>query len=165
VIRALYAASQAGVEIDLLVRGICCLRPGVPGISERIRVVSVVDRFLEHARVFVFGAGDNPDCLLSSADWMPRNFHSRIEVMFPVEDRALKARLVGEILGLALQDQVRARRLQPDGSYRLAEGGPGAIRSQAALCEAAAAGRGVIRPTVLRQAPARRAEPLPDRTV
>ena len=159
VIRALYAASQAGVEIDLLVRGICCLRPGVPGVSERIRVSSVVDRFLEHARVFVFGAGDNPDCLLSSADWMPRNFHSRIEVMFPVEDKALKARLVGEILGLPLQDRTRARRLQPDGSYRPAEGGPGAIRSQQALCEAALAGKGVTRPTVLRQAPAPRAEP------
>jgi polyphosphate kinase len=163
VIRALYAASQAGVEVDLLVRGICCLRPGVPGVSERIRVISVVDRFLEHSRVFVFGAGDNPDCLLSSADWMPRNFHSRVEVMFPVEDRAIKARLVGEILGLPLQDQVRARRLQPDGSYRLAEGGLGAIRSQVALCEAALAGRSVPRPTVLRQAPAPRTEPPPDR--
>ena len=155
VIRALYAASQAGVEIDLLVRGICCLRPGVPGVSERIRVSSVVDRFLEHARIFVFGAGDNPDCLLSSADWMPRNFHSRVEVMFPVEDKALKARLVGEILGLPLQDQVRARRLQPDGTYRQPEGGPDAVRSQQALCEAAQLGRGANRPAVvLRQAPA-----------
>ncbi len=155
VIRALYAASQAGVEIDLLVRGICCLRPGVPGVSERIRVISVVDRFLEHSRIFVFGAGDSPDCLLSSADWMPRNFHSRVEVMFPVEDKALKARLVGEILGLPLQDQVRARRLQPDGTYRQPEGGPGAVRSQQALCEAAQLGRGVTRPTVvLRPAPA-----------
>jgi polyphosphate kinase len=155
VIRALYAASQAGVEIDLLIRGICCLRPGVPGVSERIRVMSVVDRFLEHARIFAFGAGDSPDCLLSSADWMPRNFHSRIEVMFPVEDKALKARLVGEILGLPLQDQVRARRLQPDGTYRQPEGGPGAVRSQQALCEAAQLGRGAIRPAVvLRQAPA-----------
>ncbi len=158
VIRALYAASQAGVEIELLVRGICCLRPGVPGVSERIRVTSVVDRFLEHSRVFVFGAGENPDCLLSSADWMPRNFHSRVEVMFPVEDRALKARVVSEILGLPLQDRTRARWLQADGSYRRAEGGPGAVRSQQALCEAALAGRGVTRPTVLRQAPAPRTE-------
>jgi polyphosphate kinase len=86
---------------------------------------------------------------------MPRNFHSRVEVMFPVEDRALKARLVGEILGLALQDQVRARRLRPDGTYRPPEGGPGAVRSQQALCEAALAVRGLPRPTVLRQAPAR----------
>jgi polyphosphate kinase len=164
VIRALYAASQAGVEIELLVRGICCLRPGVPGVSERIRVTSVVDRFLEHSRVFAFGAGENPDCLLSSADWMPRNFHSRVEVMFPVEDRALKARVVGEILGLPLQDSVRARWLQPDGSYRRAEAGTGAVRSQQALCEAALAGRGVTRPTVLRQAPAPRPESSPDRS-
>jgi len=163
VIRALYAASQAGVEIELLVRGICCLRPGVPGVSERIRVTSVVDRFLEHSRVFVFGVGENPDCLLSSADWMPRNFHSRVEVMFPVEDRALKARVVNEILGLPLQDQIRARWLQPDGSYRRAEGGPGAVRSQQALCEAALAGRGVTRPTVLRQAPAPRPDSSPER--
>jgi polyphosphate kinase len=163
VIRALYAASQAGVEIDLLVRGICCLRPGVPGVSERIRVTSVVDRFLEHARVFVFGAGDNPDCLLSSADWMPRNFHSRVEVMFPVEDQALKARLVDEILGLPLQDRARARWLQPDGSYLRADGGPGALRSQQALCEAALASRGETRPTVLRQAPAPRSEPSLER--
>jgi polyphosphate kinase len=164
VIRALYAASQAGVEIELLVRGICCLRPGVPGVSERIRVTSVVDRFLEHARVFVFGAGDNPDCLLSSADWMPRNFHSRVEVMFPVEDRALKARLIGEILGLPLQDRVRARWLQADGSYLHAEGGPGALRSQQALYDAALASRGVTRPAVLRQAPAPRTDPPPERS-
>ena len=163
VIRALYAASQAGVEIDLLVRGICCLRPGVPGVSERIRVTSVVDRFLEHSRVFVFGAGDGPDCHLSSADWMPRNFHSRVEVMFPVEDKALKARLVNEILGLPLQDQARARRLQADGSYRQPEGGPGALRSQQALCEAALVGRGVARPTMLRQAPAPRSDTGIDR--
>jgi polyphosphate kinase len=163
VIRALYAASQAGVEVELLVRGICCLRPGVPGLSERIRVTSVVDRFLEHARVFAFGAGDNPECLLSSADWMPRNFHSRVEVMFPVEDRAIKARLVGEIFGLPLQDRARARWLQPDGSYLRAEGGAGALRSQQALCEAAMAGRGLARPTLLRQAPAPRTEQSPDR--
>jgi polyphosphate kinase len=163
VIRALYAASQAGVEIDLIVRGICCLRPGVPGVSERIRVTSIVDRFLEHSRVFIFGAGDNPDCLLSSADWMPRNFHSRVEVMFPVEDKALKARLLGEILGLPLQDQVRARRLLHDGTYRHPEGHAGAVRSQVALCEAALLGRSANRPTVLRQAPAPRTEPPPDR--
>jgi polyphosphate kinase len=161
VIRALYAASQAGVEVELLVRGICCLRPGVPGLSERIRVTSVVDRFLEHARAFVFGAGDDPECLLSSADWMPRNFHSRVEVMFPVEDRAIKARLVSEILGLPLQDRARARWLQPDGSYLRAEGGPGALRSQQALCEAALVTR--VRPTVLRQAPAPRTEAPTDR--
>ncbi|MDP3499607.1 MAG: polyphosphate kinase 1 [Myxococcales bacterium] len=116
-IRALYAASQAGVEIDLLVRGICCLRPGVPGVSERIRVISVVDRFLEHARVFSFGTGPATDVFISSADWMPRNFHRRVEVMAPVEDPALKLRLLDEVMGLGLKDNVKARQLQPDGSY------------------------------------------------
>ncbi|HET9555185.1 MAG TPA: polyphosphate kinase 1 [Anaeromyxobacteraceae bacterium] len=163
VIRALYAASQAGVEIDLLVRGICCLRPGVPGVSDRIRVTSIVDRFLEHARVFAFGAGDDPDCLLSSADWMPRNFHSRVEVMVPVEDRALKARLVGEVLGLALADTARARRLQPDGGYRRAVPEPVAVRSQQALIEAAAKSRAPAVPPVLRQVPAPRPAPVNER--
>lgn len=117
VIRALYGASQAGVEIDLLVRGICCLRPGVPGVSERIRVLSVVDRFLEHTRAFVFGVGPQADVYISSADWMPRNFHRRVEVMAPVEDPALKARILDEVLGTALKDNVKARQLQSDGSY------------------------------------------------
>jgi polyphosphate kinase len=116
-IRALYAASQAGVEIDLLIRGICCLRPGVPGVSERIRVYSVVDRFLEHARVFAFGTGAATDVFISSADWMPRNFHRRVEVMAPVEDPALKLRLLDEVIGIGLKDNVKARQLQPDGSY------------------------------------------------
>ncbi|MFT3707666.1 MAG: polyphosphate kinase 1 [Archangium sp.] len=117
VIRALYGASQAGVEIDLLVRGICCLRPGVPGVSERIRVLSVVDRFLEHTRAFAFGAGANTDVFISSADWMPRNFHRRVEVLAPVEDPALKARVLDEVLGLGLKDNVKARQLTSDGSY------------------------------------------------
>lgn len=117
VIRALYAASQAGVPIDLIIRGICCLRPGVPGVSETIRVVSVVDRFLEHTRAFAFGVGAQTDVFISSADWMPRNFHRRVEVMAPVEDPALKARILDEVLGTALRDNVKARQLQPDGSY------------------------------------------------
>jgi polyphosphate kinase len=117
VIRALYAASQAGVPIDLIVRGICCLRPGVPGVSETIRVVSVVDRFLEHTRAFAFGVGAQTEVFISSADWMPRNFHRRVEVMAPVEDPALKARILDEVLGTALRDNVKARQLQPDGSY------------------------------------------------
>lgn len=152
VIRALYAASAAGVEIDLVVRGICCLRPGVPGLSERIRVVSIVDRFLEHSRVFAFGRGAEARCFLSSADWMPRNFNTRVEVMFPVEAPELQARLVDEVLGLALRDGARARRLLPDGRYVRAEGGPGAVRSQQALVEAAA--RQASRPAaVLRPVP------------
>jgi polyphosphate kinase len=140
-IRALYAASQAGVEIDLLVRGICCLRPGVPGVSERIRVTSVVDRFLEHSRVFAFGDGDRTEVFIASADWMPRNFLRRIEVMCPVDDPALKRRLLDEVLGTYLRDNVKARRLASDGTYTHVvppERGP-RVRSQVALLEAAKA--------------------------
>lgn len=138
-IRALYAASAAGVEIDLLVRGICCLRPGVPGVSERIRVFSVIDRFLEHSRVFAFGTGAQTEVYISSADWMPRNFHRRIEVMAPIEDPQLRQRLLDEPLGIGLKDSVKARQLMPDGTYVPVIGpaeGPG-IRSQATLLELA----------------------------
>jgi polyphosphate kinase len=137
VIRALYAASQAGVEIELLVRGICCLRPGVPGVSERIRVTSVVDRFLEHSRVFAFGAGSHPEVWMSSADWMPRNFLRRIETMFPVEDPAIRQRLLDEVLGVALKDNVKARRLQVDGTYVPVGRDGTAVRSQGVLMELA----------------------------
>jgi polyphosphate kinase len=138
VIRALYEASGAGVDIDLLVRGICCLRPGVAGISDRIRVTSVVDRFLEHSRVFAFGVGDKAEVYISSADWMPRNFHRRIEVMAPVEDVALRTRLLEEVLGVGLRDNVKARRLGVDGSYAAIERGvePG-VRSQTTLLDLA----------------------------
>jgi polyphosphate kinase len=137
VIRALYAASQAGVEIDLLVRGICCLRPGVPGVSERVRVTSIVDRFLEHSRVFLFGDGEKAEVWLSSADWMPRNFDRRVEVMFPVEDTALRARLTGDVLGAAMRDNARARRLLADGAYVRADGTGPRTRSQEWLLEQA----------------------------
>jgi polyphosphate kinase len=139
VIRALYAASQAGVDIDLLVRGICCLRPGVEGVSDRIRVTSIVDRFLEHSRVFAFGVGDRTEVWLSSADWMPRNFVRRVEIMVPVEDSALRARLLDEVLGLALADNIKARRLQVDGTYvqMTPRGNQPALRSQMALLDAA----------------------------
>jgi polyphosphate kinase len=132
VIDALYRASSAGVNIELVIRGTCCLRPGIPGLSEPIRVTSVVDKFLEHSRVFYFENGGSPEVLLGSADWMPRNFFRRIEVMFPVEDPRLKGRLVDEILQLLLNDNVKARQLRSDGTYtRLtpAEGESG-IRSQ-----------------------------------
>ena len=135
VIRALYRASQAGVRIDLLVRGICCLRPGVSGLSENIRVSSVVDRFLEHARIFFFEAGGKQEIYLSSADWMPRNFVSRVEVMFPIDDKAIRERLLAEILGMQLADNVKTRVLLPDGSYQrvVAEPGSATVRSQEAF--------------------------------
>jgi polyphosphate kinase len=117
VIKALYRASQAGVSIDLIVRGICCLRPGVPGTSDNIRVISVVDRFLEHSRVFYFENGGKREVYLSSADWMPRNFLRRVEVMFPIDDDGLRDRVVDEILQTTLADNVKARRLLADGTY------------------------------------------------
>lgn len=117
VIRALYRASRAGVKIDLIVRGICCLRPGIEGISENIRVRSIVDRFLEHHRLFYFESGGRQLLFGSSADWMPRNFHRRVEVMFPIEDEAIRRRVVDQIMGIALQDNVKASELQADGSY------------------------------------------------
>jgi polyphosphate kinase len=118
VIQALYRASQAGVRIDLVVRGVCCLRPGVAGMSENIAVRSVVDRFLEHSRVWYFENGCQPQVYVASADWMPRNFFRRIEVAFPVEDGVIVDRIAREILGVTLADTVKARLLQPDGSYR-----------------------------------------------
>jgi polyphosphate kinase len=132
VIRALYRASGAGVKIDLLVRGICCLRPGMPEVSENIQVLSVVDRFLEHARIFYFGAGGKKEVYMSSADWMPRNFIRRVEVMFPVEDPALRDRVIDEILSTCLSDNCKARRLLSDGSYERLQppGEEQAVRSQ-----------------------------------
>ena len=117
VIEALYTASQAGVEIDLIVRGICALRPGVPGLSERIRVRSIVGRFLEHSRIFWFANGGVEEVFAGSADWMPRNLYERCEVVFPVVDEAAKRRLRDEILEAYLRDNVKARLLRPDGSY------------------------------------------------
>ena len=117
VIDALYAAAQAGVRIDLVIRGICCLRPGLPGVSDEIRVTSVVDKFLEHSRIFYFENDGDPDIFLSSADWMPRNFFRRIELMFPVTDPALKTRILDEILNTVLRDNVKARELGSDGRY------------------------------------------------
>ncbi len=117
-IEALYLASQAGVKIDLVVRGICCLRPGVRGLSENITVRSIVDRFLEHTRVYYFENGCQPEVFISSADWLPRNLFRRIELMIPIEDGVLRERLIKEILAVPLADNVKARYLQPDGSYR-----------------------------------------------
>ncbi|MFM7249328.1 MAG: polyphosphate kinase 1, partial [Planctomycetaceae bacterium] len=116
VIEALYRASRAGVPIDIVARGICCLRPGVPSLSETIRVRSIVDRFLEHSRIYVFGPDDDAQVFLSSADWMLRNFFRRVEVMFPVLAPDLAGRILREILPVYLADNVRARRLDADGS-------------------------------------------------
>ena len=117
IIQALYQASQAGVEIDLIVRGLCILRPGVKGLSERIRVRSIVGRFLEHSRIFHFANGGNDEIYLGSADWMPRNLLERCEVVFPVRDPAIIARIHNEILPAYLADTVKARIQQPDGNY------------------------------------------------
>jgi polyphosphate kinase len=117
VIEALYKASEAGVQIDLIVRGICCLRPGIKGLSENVTVRSIVDRFLEHSRVYYFENACQPQLFVSSADWMQRNFFRRIEVAFPIEDGVLRERLIGEILAVSLADNTKARQLQQDGSY------------------------------------------------
>jgi len=117
VIEALYQASSAGVEIDLIIRGLCILRPGVKGMSHRIRVRSVVGRFLEHSRIFHFANGGDDEIYLGSADWMPRNLFERCEVAFPVRDPAAKARIHDEILPAYLADTTKARIQQPDGSY------------------------------------------------
>jgi polyphosphate kinase len=116
VIEELYAANRAGVQIDLIVRGMCSLRPGLKGDSERIRVISIVDRYLEHARVFYFQNGGAPTFWLASADWMPRNFKRRIEIAFPVLDPQLQAKLK-DILDLQLVDSVKAWQMEPDGGY------------------------------------------------
>jgi polyphosphate kinase len=117
IIRALYAAAGAGVRIHLNVRGICCLRPGVPGLSETIEVVSIVDRFLEHARIFYFGNGGDDEVYLSSADWMPRNLDRRIELLFPVESHEGRSKVL-RALEFAFRDDVKARVLQNDGRYQ-----------------------------------------------
>ena len=116
-ILSLYEASKAGVEIDLIIRGVCCLRPGVLGLSERIRVCSIVDRFLEHSRLWFFANSNQPEVWVTSADWMPRNFFKRIEVAFPIIDGRLRDRVINEILALTLSDTVKARWLKPDGTY------------------------------------------------
>ena len=116
-IAALYRASQAGVTIDLQIRGICCLRPGIPGISENITVSSIVGRFLEHARIYYFHNGGNDEVFLGSADLMPRNLDRRVEVLFPVENPVLRTAIISRILPAQLNDTIKVRLLQSDGSY------------------------------------------------
>jgi polyphosphate kinase len=116
-IRTLYEASQAGVPIDLVVRGVCTLRPGVPGLSDTITVISIIGRFLEHSRVFSFLNGGEEEVYIGSADWMQRNLDRRVEVLAPISDPRLRAHLKEEVLGVCLRDNVKARRLLPDGTY------------------------------------------------
>ncbi|MEZ5402479.1 MAG: polyphosphate kinase 1 [Bryobacteraceae bacterium] len=124
IIRRLYEASQAGVQVDLLVRGICCLRPGIPGVSERIRVRSIVGRFLEHSRIFYFRNGGEEEMYMGSADLMPRNIDRRVEVLFPVQSAAMRSRIHDEILGVYLADRAKARLMAWDGSYERARPEP-----------------------------------------
>ena len=135
IIEALYRASEAGVKIELVVRGICCLRPQLPDISANITVISVVDRFLEHSRIWYFENGCRPRVFIASADWMPRNFFRRIELGFEVEDGTIADRLLNEILALALADNVKARVLKSDGHYehRVPHSRQAKVRSQAEL--------------------------------
>ncbi len=130
---ALYEASRAGVRIDLIVRGICCLRPGVPGLSANIRVLSIVGRFLEHSRIYYFSNDGDPALYLGSADWMPRNLYRRIEIAFPVECPRLRREIIEEMLPAFLNDRVKARELRADGSYVRLKPKPGEVPSQAQL--------------------------------
>ena len=140
-IEELYEASQAGVSIDLIVRGMCALRPEVPGLSDNIRCISIVDRFLEHARIYYFLNGGDEEYLLASADWMPRNLDHRVEIAFPVLAPALRER-IKEILDAQLADNVKARLLLPDGrSTRVTPDGRPPLRSQERLYELAGSGR------------------------
>ncbi len=117
IIQALYRASQAGVEIDLIVRGICALRPGVRGVSDHIRVRSIVGRFLEHSRIYYFANGGEEEIYMGSADWMPRNLYERVEVLVPLRDELLRDRVRHEILDAYLADNRKARILLRDATY------------------------------------------------
>ncbi len=144
-IRLLYQASQAGVKVDLLIRGICCLRPQVPGISDNIQVISIVGRFLEHSRIYYFHNNGEEEIFVGSADLMPRNLNRRVEVLFPIEDRRLIRHLRDRVLEIYLADNVKARLMQPDGTYvrKTQEEGEEAINSQEVLLRRRSAnGRG-----------------------
>jgi polyphosphate kinase len=133
IIEELYEASQAGVQTDLIVRGTCSLRPGLPGISEHIRVISIIDRYLEHARIFYFHNQGDATFLLSSADWMQRNLDRRVEIAFPVIDTQLQAK-IKEFLEIQLADTGKGWWMQPDGSYsRIRDGHASYLRSQERL--------------------------------
>jgi polyphosphate kinase len=131
IVRALYRASQAGVPIDLIVRGMCVLRPGIPGISETIRVRSIVGRFLEHSRIFAFANAGEREIFIGSADWMGRNLDRRVETVVPVLDAAMGDFIEHEILDLMLADNVKSRVLSADGSYERRSVMPGEKRVDA----------------------------------
>jgi polyphosphate kinase len=136
IIRALYEASQAGVKIDLIVRGVCCLRPGIPGVSENIHVRSIVGRFLEHSRVYYFYHDGEELLFCSSADWMPRNFFYRVETCFPIDEKRPHEQIMTHGLLNYLSDNAQAWLLQTDGSYKRAKPGSHRVRSaQQALLE------------------------------
>ncbi len=139
IIRDLYRASQAGVQIDLVVRGICCLRPGLKGISDNIRVYSIIGRFLEHSRIFYFANGGDMEIWMGSADWMNRNLRGRVEVVFPVEDEELKRRTYRELVELCLSDRLKSRELDAEGGYarRTARNGEAQVNLQEALMQIA----------------------------
>ena len=134
IIAGLYYASSCGVQVELLVRGICCLKVGVPGISENIHVRSIVGEFLEHSRIFYFENGGNPEIYMGSADWMPRNLDRRVEIVFPVEDEKIKKELE-HVLDLEFKDNVKAHILQSDGTYvKPDKRGKAQINSQMEFC-------------------------------
>jgi polyphosphate kinase len=164
VVQALYRASQAGVKTDIICRGICALRPGLPGYSENIRVISIVDRFLEHSRVFYFHNAGDPQVYIGSADWMDRNLSRRVEVVFPVEPPELKQRLIREVVATCLADNTKARLLLPDGSYQRVQPEPNQprVRSQERFLEMAhqSAYRRLTEPTPA-AAPAAAPQPVP----
>lgn len=151
IIAALYSASAAGVKIDLIIRGICCLETGIPGVSENIRVRSIVGNFLEHARIFYFYAGGNEEIYMGSADWMPRNLDKRVEIVFPVEDEALKKEVM-HILKMQLDDNVKAHVLQADGTYeKVDRRGKVSLNSQEFFCEEATGRAQVVKETADRR--------------
>ena len=139
IIASLYEASCAGVKIELVVRGICCLKAGVPGLSDNISVHSIVGNFLEHARIFYFENDGSAEVYMGSADWMPRNLDKRVEIMFPVEDPGLKEQVI-HILKVQLEDNVKAHILQPDGSYeKIDKRGKELVMAQQQFCDEAMA--------------------------
>jgi polyphosphate kinase len=158
IISELYKASAAGVKIKLLVRGICCLKVGIPGISENIRVRSIVGTFLEHSRIYYFHNNGNEEIYLASADWMPRNLDRRVEILFPIEDETLKEEVKG-IIKLEFEDNCKAHVMQPDGTYKklYPEEGKKAVDSQMIFCKRACEANKT--PSTLSEYP-RRFEPL-----